>query len=114
MRLPVTRGVDSGFAALIYDWARGRDLRQVLQPGAGPGRGGRKAAPAHVGRRLRPQRQTGHRPAPPGGDGGREPDTAHSARVAAERLLRDVVAASSVVTIPVEHGTIRAGRQPAP
>ena len=33
---------------------------------------------------------------------------------AAERLLRDVVAASSVVTIPVEHGTIRAGGQPAP
>ncbi len=35
MRLPVTRGVDTGFSALIYDWAKGRDLRQVLQPGAG-------------------------------------------------------------------------------
>jgi hypothetical protein len=40
-------------------------------------------------------------------------ETAQSARVAAERLLRDVVAASSVVTIPVERGTIRAGGQPA-
>jgi ATP-dependent RNA helicase HelY len=42
-----------------------------------------------------------------------EAETAQSARVAAERLLRDVVAASSVVTIPVERGTIRAGGQPA-
>jgi len=42
------------------------------------------------------------------------PETAKCARAAAGRLLRDVVAASSVVTIPVEHGTIRAGGQPAP
>ena len=41
-------------------------------------------------------------------------ETAQSARAGAERLLRDVVAASSVITIPVEHGTIRAGGQPAP
>jgi hypothetical protein len=41
-------------------------------------------------------------------------ETARAARTAAERLLRDVVAASSLVTIPVEHGTIRAGGQPAP
>jgi ATP-dependent RNA helicase HelY len=41
-------------------------------------------------------------------------ETAKAARVAAERLLRDVIAASSVVTIPVERGTIRAGGQPAP
>jgi ATP-dependent RNA helicase HelY len=41
-------------------------------------------------------------------------ETARAARSAAERLLRDVVAASSVVTIPVERGTIRAGGQPAP
>ena len=49
MRLPVTRGVDAGFAALIYDWAKGRDLRQVLQPGAGPGRRGRRSAPLMSG-----------------------------------------------------------------
>jgi ATP-dependent RNA helicase HelY len=41
-------------------------------------------------------------------------ETSRAARTAAERLLRDVVAASSVVTIPVERGTIRAGGQPAP
>jgi superfamily II RNA helicase len=112
MRLPATRGVDSGFAALIYDWAKGRDLRQVLQPGAGPGRRGRRTAPVMSGGDfvrnvkqvidlLRQVTMVA-----------RDPDTAHSARVAAERLLRDVVAASSVVTIPVERGTIRAGRQP--
>jgi superfamily II RNA helicase len=113
MRLPATRGVDSGFAALIYDWAKGRDLRQVLQPGAGPGRRGRRSAPLMSGGDfvrnvkqvidlLRQVTMVA-----------REPDTAHSARVAAEGLLRDVVAASSVVSIPVERGTIRAGRQPA-
>jgi ATP-dependent RNA helicase HelY len=41
-------------------------------------------------------------------------ETARSARAGAERLLRDVVAASSVVTIPAERGTIRAGGEPAP
>ena len=46
---PVTRGVDAGFAALIHDWAKGRDLRQVLQPGAGSGRRGRRAAPLMSG-----------------------------------------------------------------
>jgi ATP-dependent RNA helicase HelY len=43
-----------------------------------------------------------------------EEATRTTARAAAERLLRDVVAASSVVTIPVEHGTIRAGGKLAP
>jgi len=113
MRLPVTRGVDSGFAALIDDWAKGRDLRQVLQPSAGTGRRGRRAAPLMSGGDfvrnvkqvidlLRQVTMVA-----------RGADTAQSARVAAERLLRDVVAASSVVTIPVERGTIRAGGQPA-
>jgi len=113
-RLPVTRGVDSGFASLIYEWARGRDLRQVLQPGAGAGRRGRKAAPVMSGgdfvRNVKQVidllRQVAVVAA--------RAETAKSARVAAERLLRDVVAASSVVTIPVEQGTIRAGHQPAP
>ncbi|MGD0982700.1 MAG: DEAD/DEAH box helicase [Acidimicrobiales bacterium] len=112
--LPVTRGVDTGFAALIYEWARGRDLRQVLQPGGGPGRRGRKAAPLMSGgdfvRNVKQVidllRQVAMVAA--------RPETSKSARAGAERLLRDVVAASSVVTIPVEHGTIRAGGQPAP
>ena len=113
MRLPLTRGVDAGFAALIYDWAKGRDLRQVLQPSGGTGRRGRQAAPFMSGgdfvRNIKQVidllRQVTMVAA--------EAETAQSARVAAERLLRDVVAASSVVTIPVERGTIRAGGQPA-
>ncbi len=113
-RLPVTRGVDSGFASLAYEWARGRDLRQVLQPGAGPGRRGRKAAPVMSGgdfvRNVKQVIDLLRQVAVVAASA----ETAKSARVAAERLLRDVVAASSVVTIPVEHGTIRAGHQPAP
>jgi len=112
--LPVTRGVDSGFASLIYDWARGRELRQVLQPNAGSGKRGRKAVPLisggdfvrNVKQVIDLLRQVAMVAA--------RPETAKSARAAAERLLRDVVAASSVVTIPAEHGTIRAGGQPAP
>ena len=112
--LPLTRGVDSGFAPFIYAWARGRDLRQVLQPNAGPGRRGRKAAPLMSGgdfvRNVKQVidllRQVATVAA--------RAETAQSARAGAERLLRDVVAASSVITIPVEHGTIRAGGQPAP
>jgi len=113
MRLPLTRGVDAGFAALIYDWAKGRDLRQVLQPSGGTGRRGRQAAPFMSGgdfvRNIKQVidllRQVTMVAA--------EAETAQSARVATERLLRDVVAASSLVTIPVERGTIRAGGQPA-
>ena len=112
--LPVTRGVDSGFASLIYEWARGRELRQVLQPGAGSGRRGRRVAPfmsggdfvRNVKQVIDLLRQLAIVAA--------LPETAKCARAAAGRLLRDVVAASSVVTIPVEHGTIRAGGQPAP
>ncbi|MGA2530385.1 MAG: DEAD/DEAH box helicase [Acidimicrobiales bacterium] len=114
LHLPVTRGVDAGFASLIYDWAKGRELRQVLQPSVGTGRRGRRAAPLMSGGDfvrnvkqvidlLRQVAQVAESDA-----------TARTARVAAERLLRDVVAASSVVTIPVERGTIRAGGQPAP
>ncbi|MGO9581787.1 MAG: DEAD/DEAH box helicase [Acidimicrobiales bacterium] len=114
VHLPATRGVDGGFASLVYDWARGRDLRQVLQPTAGSGRRGRRAAPLMSGgdfvRNVKQVidllRQVAV-VAP-------EDETAKAARVAAERLLRDVIAASSVVTIPVERGTIRAGGRPAP
>ena len=113
MRLPLTRGVDAGFAALIYDWAKGRDLRQVLQPSGGTGRRGRQAAPFMSGgdfvRNIKQVIDLLRQVTMVAG----EVETAQSARVAAERLLRDVVAASSVVTIPVERGTIRAGGQPA-
>ena len=107
-------GVDAGFASLIHEWAKGRDLSQVLQPTAGPSRRGRRSAPLMSGGDfvrnvkqvidlLRQVAVVAH-----------AEDTARSARSAAERLLRDVVAASSVVTIPVERGTIRAGGHPAP
>jgi ATP-dependent RNA helicase HelY len=113
-RLPVTRGVDSGFASLIYDWARGRELRQVLQPGTGEGRRGRRAAPVMSGgdfvRNVKQVIDLLRQVAMVA----EKEETSRAARTAAERLLRDVVAASSVVTIPVERGTIRAGGQPAP
>jgi ATP-dependent RNA helicase HelY len=112
--LPLTRGVDAGFASLIYDWAKGRELRQVLQPGAGAGRRGRRAAPLMSGgdfvRNVKQVIDLLRQVAVVA----ESDETARAARSAAERLLRDVVAASSVVTIPVERGTIRAGGQPAP
>jgi superfamily II RNA helicase len=113
-RLPVTRGIDAGFAALIYGWARGRDLRQVLQPSASEGRRGRRTAPLMSGgdfvRNVKQVIDLLRQVAMVA----ENQETARAARTAAERLLRDVVAASSLVTIPVEHGTIRAGGQPAP
>jgi superfamily II RNA helicase len=112
--LPVTRGVDAGFSSLIYDWARGRDLRQVLQPAAGAGRRGRRAAALMSGGDfVRNVKQVIDLLRQVAVVAPRQ-ETAKGARTAAERLLRDVVAASSVVTIPVERGTIRAGGQPAP
>jgi len=112
--LPVTRGVDAGFASLIFDWANGRDLRQVLQSGPGSGRRGHRVAPLISGGDfVRNVKQVIDLLRQVATVAARE-ETAKSARAAARRLLRDVVAASSMVTIPVEHGTIRAGGQPAP
>jgi ATP-dependent RNA helicase HelY len=111
--LPVTRGVDGGFSSLIYDWAKGRDLRQVLQQAPGSGRRGKRVAPVMSGgdfvRNVKQVIDLLRQVAIVAS----HPETSRSARAGAERLLRDVVAASSVVTIPVEHGTIRAGRQSA-
>ncbi len=113
-RLPVTRGVDAGFASLIYEWAKGRDLRQVLKPTAGPSRRGRRSASLMSGgdfvRNVKQVIDLLRQVAVVA----RAEDTARNARSAAERLLRDVVAASSVVTIPAERGTIRAGGHHAP
>jgi superfamily II RNA helicase len=108
--LPVTRGVEAGFAVLARDWARGRDLRRVLQPGAD----------RTDGRRGRPVRQV-----MTGGDFVRNmkqvidllrqlaavaPDEAvrSNAAAAASRLKRGVVAASSAVTGEEPDGTIHA------
>ena len=114
---PVTRGIDAGFASLIYDWASGP------RPPPGPrkrarvsGRRGQKAGAGHVRRRLRPQREAADRPAPPGGGGratGRDgkscPRRGRAPRPGRGRRL--VGGAPS----PVERGTIpRAGGQAAP
>ncbi len=119
--LPVTRGVEPGFALLTRNWARGRDLRQVLE-----GRG--TAKPASGGRRRggdRPRQAT--RQVMTGGDFVRntkqvidllrqlalvapEEGTRIAASSGASRLLRGVVAASSFVAGDGESedtGTIR-------
>jgi superfamily II RNA helicase len=119
--LPVTRGPDPGFAVLTRDWARGRELRQVLE---GPRRsGGDRGGAALPGARERGTR-TSRRPAAPsrprpvmtGGDFVRNMkqvidllrqlaavaptgETRQSAAKAASRLLRGVVAASSQVSV---------------
>lgn len=97
--LPLTRGIDAGFAVLARDWARGRDLRRVLVPASQ--RGGQR----------RPSR-----PVMTGGDFVRNvkqvidllrqiatvaplPETRSAAERAASRLLRGVVAASAQVSI---------------
>jgi superfamily II RNA helicase len=110
LALPVTRGVDGGFALLARDWARGRDLRRVLEPGSsGPN-----------GRRGRPTRQV-----MTGGDFVRnmkqvidllrqlaevapDPSVRSAAAAAATRLKRGIVAASSAVTVEEPDGTIHA------
>ncbi|HXY42964.1 MAG TPA: hypothetical protein VEH29_02140 [Acidimicrobiales bacterium] len=95
---------------LARDWARGRDLRRVLEPGSGE----------HGGRRARPSRQV-----MTGGDFVRNmkqvidllrqlaevaPDPAlrSAAATAATRLRRGVVAASSAVTVEEPDGSIHA------
>jgi ATP-dependent RNA helicase HelY len=104
--LPLTRGIDAGFARLARDWARGRDLRLVLSPGEK--RGARKGGPPAGGR------PAGGRPAMTGGDFVRNTKqlidlvrqislvapaqaTRETAEQAARRLHRGVVSASSQV-----------------
>ncbi len=52
--LPETRQPDPGFTPVAHAWAAGKDLEDVLLD------------EDMTGRRLRPQRQAAHRPAPPG------------------------------------------------
>jgi superfamily II RNA helicase len=111
--LPTTRGVDPGFAALARDWARGRDLRRVLQPGGTPPRQGRYGRPVMTGgdfvRNIKQVMDLLRQLAVVA------PEKAlrDSAAVAARRLLRGVVAASSVVNLEEEDGTIHAVASPA-
>ncbi len=83
--LPLTRPPDPGFAALAYAWAEGEDLAEVI--------GEEEISGGDFVRNTKQLidllRQVGET-AP-------EPATAHAARQAAQRLMRGVVAASSVV-----------------
>jgi superfamily II RNA helicase len=111
LALPVTRGLDVGFATVTRDWARGRDLRRVLD--GVPARGGGNRG-AHTRRR-----------AMTGGDFVRNmkqvidllrqlaevaPDASvrAAAKSATGRLRRGIVAASSAVTVEEADGTIHA------
>jgi superfamily II RNA helicase len=112
--LPLSRGVDGGFASLVYDWARGRELGRVLRAhNSSKRRGPRSAQVMSGGDFVRNVKQVVDllRQLAVVSD---RAETANSARAAAERLGRGIVAASSVVTIPLEHGTIRASGQSAP
>jgi len=108
--LPVTRGVDAGFALLARDWARGRDLRRVLQPGSAgpPGRRGRYARQVMTGgdfvRNMKQVIDLLRQLAVVAPD----ESVRSSAAAAAKRLLRGVVAASSAVTVEEPDGTIHA------
>ena len=125
--LPVTRGVDPGFALLIREWARGRELRRVLTPVGRPRRDG-----ASEGQRREARRRSGGaaaeravRPVMTGGDFVRNSKQVidllrqlalvapseslrSGARAASTRIRRGVVAASSAVTVEEEDGTIHA------
>lgn len=53
-RLPETRPIDPGFAALAYAWARGEDLGELLAPAPAPARPQRRRDARPVRRRPEP------------------------------------------------------------
>ncbi|HWE57674.1 MAG TPA: DEAD/DEAH box helicase [Acidimicrobiales bacterium] len=83
--LPLTRGPDPGFATLAYAWAEGEDLADVIADEEMSG----GDFVRNTKQLIDLLRQVGET-AP-------DPATGRSARAAAERLMRGVVAASSVV-----------------
>ncbi len=99
--LPQTRELDAGFALLAYEWAKGRDLRQLLTP-ADRGRRGRNAEPVMTGgdfvRNMKQLmdllRQIGIVC--------EEAQAGRVARSAADRLLRGIVAASNPTGLGVD------------
>ncbi len=84
--LPLTRQPDSGFVRVARAWAAGEDLAAVLEDGEISG-----------GDFVRNVKQLIDLLRQLGGLAG-NPETARAARSAAERLFRDVVAASSALT----------------
>ncbi|HET6963826.1 MAG TPA: DEAD/DEAH box helicase [Acidimicrobiales bacterium] len=84
--LPLTRPPDPGFATLAFAWAEGEDLADVIADEEISG----GDFVRNVKQLIDLLRQVGEN-AP-------DPATGHAARAAAERLMRGVVAASSVLT----------------
>ncbi len=108
--LPVTRGVDGGFAVLARDWARGRDLRRVLEPSGskGPGPRGRYSRQVMTGGDfVRTTKQVIDLLRQLAEVAPSEALRSSSAS-AASRLRRGVVAASSTVTVEDPDGSIHA------
>jgi ATP-dependent RNA helicase HelY len=91
--LPVTRGPDAGFATLAYGWARGRELANLLAAPDTPDAPGVAISAGDFVRNVKQLidllRQLGEVLA--------DQESAASARQAADKLFRGVVAASSVV-----------------
>ena len=85
-RLPLTRRPDPGFLALAHAWASGEELAQVMENEEISG----GDFVRNVKQLIDLLRQLG--------DLAADPVTARHARLAADRLFRGVVAASSVVT----------------
>jgi ATP-dependent RNA helicase HelY len=83
--LPLTRGPDPGFATLAYAWAEGDDLADVIAEDEMSG----GDFVRNVKQLIDLLRQVG--------DTAPDPTTATGARAAADRLMRGVVAASSMV-----------------
>jgi ATP-dependent RNA helicase HelY len=84
--LPLTRPPDPGFAGLAHAWAAGEDLGEVIEDEEMSG----GDFVRNIKQLIDLLRQIG--------DAAAEPATAAAARSAAERLMRGVVAASSVLT----------------
>jgi ATP-dependent RNA helicase HelY len=87
-RLPETRPPDPGFTTAVHAWAEGEDLADVLDDEEMTG----GDFVRNVKQAIDLLRQVG--------DVAPNPDTAATARAAADALLRGVVAASSIVTLP--------------
>ena len=100
--LPVTRGIDTGFAVLARDWARGKDLRRVLtSASARTGKGAARRPPTPVmtgGDFVRNVKQVMDLLRQVASVAPR-PETRSAAERATKRLLRGVVAASTQVSI---------------
>ncbi|MDQ2729652.1 MAG: hypothetical protein M3Y91_17715, partial [Actinomycetota bacterium] len=89
---PLTRIPDPGFVALARGWAEGEDLATIVGEGDGQGQGTVTGGDfvRNVKQLIDLLRQIG--------DLAPDPATAGSARLAADRLFRGVVAASSILT----------------